>query len=427
MMINERRARAIWIAMAACGITLTGCADGHGGEAAEALPTAQSLGTNPGVDPVETALRDVETGRNLEASQKILEAVLGQEGATSDQRDDARLALSRLHELRGDKDAAVRVVEDLLASHRLDARYPAKTLAERRLRSLLTGKDKDAPSHRSQGKVAPVAKALCEYFPKSNDDTTRVQILIFGRTPQDDRSHGIFNIAGAMEEKRREACPLCTDSVGVNTSISQVSSWVSIPAALAADPAEEPSLASSMVVYYFDLESNEIPSRYDAHLPIASERIASRLRAGDGLIAVKVRDGAPPLVVLAAPRWAMLPEVEEAFSAMRALPSEPVAVPLSTDLRSGEIQSVVREGYPKLRACYETHLLGAPDAEGKIVMGFAIDGEGRAQDVKATEDSTLTEADLQRCFSGVFSEMRFPAVGKVTTVKYPVALSPSTR
>ncbi|MDZ4065142.1 MAG: hypothetical protein U1E22_10820, partial [Coriobacteriia bacterium] len=121
MTINERSARAIWIAVAACGITLMGCANGLEGEdRGEVLPAAQALGTNPGEDQIEAALRDVETGRNLDASQKILERVIGEQGATSDQRDDARLALSRLHELRGDKEAAVRVVEELLASHRLD-------------------------------------------------------------------------------------------------------------------------------------------------------------------------------------------------------------------------------------------------------------------------------------------------------------------
>jgi hypothetical protein len=419
--------QATWLGMAVVAGCLglgVGCA-----QPTDAGAGASDFEVDPGISVaegrLESALRDVETGRNLPAARGVLERALADEVLTSDQRDDARLALSRLYELQGDREAAIRAVEELLGSHRAETRFGSRDLAERQLRKLLTGNEAEPPSHRNPGEVAPIAGALASYFAKEKDGTTRAQVLIFGRSPDEGRHSPMLNFSGALQEKRREECPLCTESVGVNSSISQVSSWVSIPAALAANPATEPSLGSSLVIYYYDLETNRIPSRYDAHLPMPSEAVARRLEAGEGLIAVRVREGAPPLVLLAAPRWAMLSEVEKAFAQMRELPKEPTPVRLDSRLRPSEIQAEVRSAYPKLRACYETHVATVPDAEGKIVMGFSIDAEGRTQDVKATEDSSLQDAQLQRCFVEVFGALRFPAAGKNTTVKYPIALSPS--
>jgi len=419
--------QSTWFGMAVVAGCLglgAGCAqptDAGAGAAAFAVDP----GTTVAEGRIETALRDVETGRNLPAARGVLEQSLADEALTTDQRDDARLALSRLYELQGDKEAAIRAVEELLGSHRAETRFASRDVAERRLRKLLTGNEAEPPSHRNPGEVAPIAGALASYFATEKDGTTRAQVLIFGRSPEEGRHSPMLNFSGALQEKRREECPLCTESVGVNSSISQVSSWVSIPSALAANPATEPSLGSSLVIYYYDLETHRIPSRYDAHLPMPSEAVARRLEAGEGLIAVRVREGVPPLVLLAAPRWAMLSEVEKAFAQMRELPKEPTPVVLDTRLRPSEIQAEVRAAYPKLRGCFETHLAAMPDAEGKIVMGFSIDADGRAQDVLATEDSTLQDAQLQRCFVEVFGKLTFPAVGKGTTVKYPIALSPS--
>jgi hypothetical protein len=199
---------------------------------------------------------------------------------------------------------------------------------------------------------------------------------------------------------------------------------VSIPATLAAGASKTPNLATALTVFYYDLETNRIPSRYDAYLPMQSARIAAHLEKGEGLIAVKVREGAPPIIVLAAPRWAMLSEVEKAFAAMTELPTEPTPVPLSLALRPKEIHAVVRSTYPQLRSCYETLLASAPDAQGKVVASFAIYPAGTVEDLDMTKDSTLTDATLQGCFKTVFAGMRFPATGRTTTVQYPISLSP---
>jgi len=425
IMTTRKSTRAFWM-VAALGVAMGGIAcagseavePGESTEATESPVISASLG-----DQIEKAVRDIETGRNLKEARATLDQALVDPTSTSDQRDDARLALSRYHELSGDKEAAVRVVEELLASHRIDMRYAARGLAEKRLRLLLTGSEEDAPRLPADTTVAPVAKALADHFVAGADGSTTVEILIFGRTPDDDDTVGTFNIAGAIREKKQEDCPLCNDSTNTHTSRSQTSSWVSIPAAAAADPAKELTPAKSLTVYYYDLETNRVPSRYDAYLPLPSEQIAAHLEKGEGLIAVKTREGAPPIVVLAAPRWAMLSEVEKAFANMTELPKEPTPVALNPTPRPKEIQAVVRSSYPKMRKCYETHLASVPDARGKIVMSFAIDAEGAVQDLDSSE-STLTDGSLRGCFETVFSGMKFPATGGRVTVKYPISLTP---
>ena len=59
-----------------------------------------------------------------------------------------------------------------------------------------------------------------------------------------------------------------------------------------------------MNVFYFDLESDRIPTRYEKYLPLDEKTIVSHLENGDGLIAAKERKGAPPAILIAAPRSA---------------------------------------------------------------------------------------------------------------------------
>lgn len=429
MTMNDNDTRTRWYGLAMVLITAMGavaCASTESELSVGAHDeTSSAASKSPVEDRIEGVVRDIETGQRLDEARTTLDQILADPAATSDERDDARLALSRLHEVSGDKEAAVRVVEELLSSHPVSSRFAARSLAEKRLRFLLTGTDQEGPSYPPQTTVAPVAKALADHFVAGENGTTRIQVLIFGPPSQDEKPLGTFNIAGALREQKREACPLCNDSVSVSTSRSRTSSWVSIPAA-AADSREEPSISDSLTVFYYDLESNRVPSRYDSHLPLPSDEIAAQLDRGDGLIAVKTRVGAPPVILLAAPRRAMLPEVEEALAKMTTLPTSPTPVSLSRGLRPNEIQAVVRDAHPELRACYETYLAAAPEARGKVVMSFGIEPDGSAVDARATEASTLQAPSLHTCFAAEFLRMEFPATGQSTTVKYPISLSPST-
>lgn len=416
--------------LAAVGALLAGaaCAEGEGTEPTRTVDQPAVVTAAPAIaERVEAAVRDIETGHDLDAARGVLEGVLADPAATGDQRDDARLGLSRCYELQGDEEGAVRVVEQLLASHDVSDRYAARELAERRLRVLLTGEDRSAPGPMPDGKVAPVAKALAKHFVPGPDGKTRVEILLFGRAPEEESPLGTFNISDALRELRETACPLCDDPLSVSTSRSQSSSWVSLPSVLAAGPESGPTLPTALTVFYYDLESNRIPSRYDEHLPLPSDQVAKRVETGQGLIAVRTREGAPPVVLLAAPRWALLTEVEKAFAEMRELPTEPTAVDLAPGLRPKEIQAAIRGSYKKLRSCYDRHLESVPDAQGKIVMQFKIDGEGRVKDALPAESSTISDPTLDRCFVDAFSSIVFPSTDDEYTVRYAVALSPDAK
>lgn len=419
----KRSYRAVFMGWLAVVGTAFGCAEQG---SAEAVGIAEPTGTavlESAELKIERAVRDIESGQNLDAARAQLDAVLADPAVSPDLRDDARLALSRLHEIRGEDEQAIVAIEQLLASHRLDAKYAAHQAAERRLRFLLTGSEDSLPRSEARDVIPPIAHRLAGFFTPDSQGTTHVGILIFGRAPETGEPTGAFNIAEALQARKQESCPLCTDGVSVSTSRSQTSSWVMLPAAAAAAPSEGPTYANALTVFYFDLETNRIPSRYDSYLPMRSDDVVARLEKGEGVVAVKVRDGAPPVVLLAAPRWGLLSDVEQAFSKLEELPAEPQSVSVDPKLRSDEIRAVVRGGYPKLRKCYEDLLATDPDARGKVVLGFAIEN-GSAVDVEVDAQSTLTDAALQSCFLGAFRSLRFPAAPGRVTVKYPIALSP---
>ena len=427
-MMKSHSSLSCWFGFAAAvgSLALAGCTGDESVVQEDTSASALAAPTEGSAEArIEAAVRDIESGRNFEAARGALEQVIENPASTSDQRDDAGLALSRLHEIEGDQQAAIETVEKVLASHPLGSRFAARDRAHRRLRFLLTGSETEPSRPPAEEEVAPIAKVLARHFAEGPDGTTKVNLLLFGRPPETGADLGTFRISGALRDNKREACPLCDDGVSVHTSRSQHSSWVAIPTAAAGDPDQMPTLSSSLTVFYYDLRSNRIPSRYDDFLPLPSKEIAAHIEKGQGLVAVKTRDAAPPVVLIAAPRWALLPDVEAAFAQMTSLPSEPTPVTLSLGLRQNEIRAGVRAIHPELRACYENHLKSVPDARGKMVISFAIDGQGSVREVEPTAASTLADPALQQCFREAFGEMELPAIGKETTVTYPIALSPS--
>src|SRR5207249_4621936 len=125
-----------------------------------------------------------------------------------------------------------------------------------------------------------------------------------------------------------------------------------------------------------DLGPNRIPARYDALLPIPSAEIVARLERGEGLISIRERPGAPPAILLAAPRESQLDAVEETFAAMTSLPTATTPVALSSALRPEEIRGVVRSARKTYKACYEALLAREPEAKGELVLRFGVEADG---------------------------------------------------
>lgn len=381
-------------------------------EPAAAEPLAEGAAVR-----VEQAERAIDLGRDLAGARAALAAVIADRTAPADVRDRAAMSLSRAHELANDKEGAVAVIESLLAEHANDHPWPGQDAAERRLRKLLTGKETGPEAPRSAAeKTSPFARALAGFFPAKKDAPVEVSIVAFGGSSDVSDAHGTFQIAAALREKAQEACPLCENKVNVRTSSSRTGSWTAIPAM-------KDRLGTSLTVFYSHL-GDPIPSRYEALLPVSMAEVTAHLAKGEGVMIAKERPGAPPVILLAAPRAAQLADVEEALAARTSLPSTLEAVKVPASLKPQEIQAVVRGKFGSFRKCYEDLLPRAPAAAGKIVLAFGIQGDGSIADLDVSAEGAVDDGTMTRCMTEAASKLRFDATGVTTTVKYPIAFSP---
>lgn len=369
---------------------------------------------------VEQAERALDVGRDVPAARAALEAVIAEKDAPAEVRDRAALLLSRACEAMNDEEAAVRAVEDLLAVHGDDHRWPGQDAAERRLRKLLTGKEEsESLRGRHLEKTSAFAHVLAGYFGGKRDkgEPIEVSVVTFGNDGHTAEDFGTFNIGDALREKAQQDCPACDDAVKVRSSFSQTSSWTSIPAM-------KSRLAGSVVAYFTHL-GDPIPARYDDLLPISMAEVTAHLQKGEGVLVAKERAGAPPVILVAAPREAQLPEVEQTLAQMDKLPVSPVVVKVTPSLTPDEIKGVMRRSaLPALRKCYEDRLARAPGAAGRIVLSFAVQAEGDVADVEVTGTEGLDERAVLDCAGAAIKPLRFPATGTRTTVKYPFLFTP---
>jgi hypothetical protein len=151
------------------------------------------------------------------------------------------------------------------------------------------------------------------------------------------------------------------------------------------------------------------------------ERLRSELEAGKSLVVAKERPGAPPVVLMAAPRSAMLGDLEREVATIDALPTEPRYFDVPDNIRPHEIRAIVRGiWFPNVRGCYDTLRKTHPEAEGRIVASFEIGGDGNVGRVDVTtEDAALDVGSFSSCLEESAGELAFPAVGDTTTVRYP--------
>lgn len=381
--------------------------------AAQATPSAGPTVSKAALD-VEQAIRDVDLGKSLAEARVVLEAGIADATLSEDLRDEATLALARCRDALGDREAAIATVEGLLEK-RVD-KHPWRhdEVADALLQKLVTGTVQKAPrDDDGAAKVAPFARALTAFFPV-REGKVKVDMVQFG-APHEPDELGTFAVVDAVRAKAREACPLCEDSPSGHTSSSRHGSWTSIPA-------EKARLDRALVVYFFDLGRHRIPARYDALLPMPSADVAARLEKGEGLVVVKARPGAPPSILVAAPREAQLPEVQAALAAMTELPAAPVAVTLSPGLRPKEIKAVVRGARGAMKTCVEQHM---PKADGTLTLDLQVkeDGTVEAPVVKAKGEWIAAPA-LLGCVEKVVAGLAFARTGQKVRVTYPIRLAP---
>lgn len=383
------------------------------------LPTEAEVGGRADKLVLEHAMRRVDRGERLAETRKDLEELLHHGRLSLDDRDEAYLTLSRASDALGDEEGAITALEELLALQAAEDRTAGAERAERALRFLLTGHEKEQDVRLpSPIATTPIANALAGYFEEDEAGQVLVDVYAFGMGPR--TGQGIYDIA---EAKRSVLEQDLTAKVNIGRSISS-GDWISLPRALGEKRADMPHPDRSLLVFYFDLGDKRVPSRYDAYLPLPSEEIVARLERGEAFVAARERRNARPTIVLAAPRAAQLELVEAAFNRMTALPLEPVAVPIAAGLLPSEIQGHVRRTRGTFAACYEDALKRVPTLSGTLTMNYEIDGRGRVSKL-TLEPSGLDEPGLLSCVREAAEKIEFPATGGPNlSVRYPLQMTP---
>jgi hypothetical protein len=407
-----------WVLAAGCADTSTAPVGGP----VDSTEMAQT--TEVSAVELEEAISSVEEGRDLERATKTLEAIANDPAVNQDDRDEALLGLSVGKEKLGDKDAAIEAIETLMMGHVNEARYATSDTAEKRLRRLLTGADKKAVRPpMPQDMATPVSHALAKQFKPDATGFTMIDIASFGPLAGEN-IEGLQSIRHAKSDQILEGCSVC--EVNVGQSITSSGSWLSIPRAKAEKVADMPQLDRSLLLFYFDLADNLIPSRYDTYLAMPSDEIVTRLKNGKGVIAVRERKGARPTIVIAAPRLGQLPLVAKAFAALSELPTEPLEIDVPSQLQPDEIRAVIRGARNEQRKCYEELLARDPKAEGKLLISFAVEPNGKPVDVKLDPSgTTILDRTMGDCVLTSTRGLAFPTTDSKITIRYPLAFSPN--
>jgi hypothetical protein len=391
------------------------CANHEGGPSAETTPVVQG---SEGKVLIAQARARLDANKDL-ASMKIdLQAALTTERVAASDAAEAKLLIAKMDLALGAKDQAIESLEAILATQPYRSDTNVAQEASEALRDALRTSDKrrQVEPFSPDAEFAPIALALADYFPVKAG-TSQVKIVTFGGRGASASSDATFEIGNAARSKAAAACALC-ESLKVSTSFSRHGDWAGMFS-------EREMLEESLVVYYYDLGANKIPSRYDSMLPMPTKEIDAELEKGNGLVAAKQRAGKPPVIVLAAPRPVQLRAVQTAFAEMKTVPQAPVTVKVSAGLMKDEIQAVVRSGTKKFRVCYESLLQANPNASGTFELAFAVDGKGVVNGAKVTTKSEpLRDPTFLGCITKETEGLEFPETHGETTVRYPITVHP---
>lgn len=403
------------------GLLGTACSNGGapdpvpGAPAAAAAAAAGPAAAN-GNAALEQALADVDTGRDPARVRASLEAVVADPATSREDRSRADVALARLLGAT-DKDRAVAVLEDAVSLGDSDA--------QNQLFTLLAGHAPPSPYRQhDDAPVAPIAQAFAHYFPAATPDRkVSVDIVEFGptRDSQTQEALGTFAISTVLRKNAVESCGVCDEvKTNISTHRSHERLWSAIPQYAGG------KLDQALVVLYVDAETM-VPERYASWLAAPLGDVTAALEHGQGLVAVKERPGAPPLVTIAAPREAQLVTVEAALAAMHELPKAPVPVKLASGLSKEEIRDAVQARFGAFRGCYRELLERQPRSSGTAQISYTVKNTGEVTDAKVSLDPGIEEPAHRACFEKVVATLRYPAWSSdpkdKTTVRYPIVLA----
>jgi len=89
------------------------------------------------------------------------------------------------------------------------------------------------------------------------------------------------------------------------------------------------------------------------------------------------------------------------------------------------ITKTIKSRMAGFKACYENALKRSPNLQGKVVISFTIDEEGRVSQASVETDS-LGDPEVGRCIAGLFKRIRFPKPDEGTVqASFPFVFVPS--
>ena len=105
---------------------------------------------------------------------------------------------------------------------------------------------------------------------------------------------------------------------------------------------------------------------------------------------------------------------------LKGNPKEPTVG--TGSLEPSEIRKVIQRNLSKIRFCYETQLMKAPQLEGKIVVSFTIGQNGNVTSATDASEQPFPEKKVTQCVLTRFKQLEFPRPlgGGVVNVKYPL-------
>lgn len=364
---------------------------------------------------IEQALTDLDIGKGVAAARATLEARLAGGALARDDRARVDVALAK-HLEATDRERAVALLED--ASSLEDAE------AQKLLFRLLSGNAPPEPWKRrgNDAPPPPSAFAFARYFPAAKGELkVEVPVVVIGASSSPSADVGAFHVAAALRQNAFDACGLCDEvKTSIHTSIHHTPLWSAIPQFAA-------TMERALVALYVDAETIP-PERYAEWLAVSPAAARAAIDRGEGLIAVKERSSAPPLVTLVAPRASQFLTVESALAVMDELPKAPVVVKLHSGLSNDEIQHGVRAQFGAFRSCYENLTRRRAGARGMVTASFTVLASGKLEDVRLDMAPSLDDAEFRACFEGGVARIVYPAWSMdpkaKTTVRYPVVLEP---
>ncbi len=415
--------RRVSVHVTALVLTLSGCANSDTLASETDASSAEEVQATPPLSDadiiIERVERTIDRGEDAADSIPMLVALLRDPATTPAEHGAATLALSRAYAAVGDAERAIATLEKELARDSHGPNWSPREVRAR-LRELLTGsREAQGIEPRKNVEAPPFARLLGKYFPAPDDGRVNTNYFIVGGDGAASDAIGTFDVAAGLRAQQEADCPLCTEGISVRTSRSR-SDWLMVPA-------DEAKFGDAMLVFYFDLGKNRIPARYERHLPMKVADIERELENDKSFALAAEREGAPPVILIAAPRTALLEDVEKHLSQLDTLPRTPEYVDVSLRLRPSEIKGVIRSAYfASARACYEALLENDDGARGRIELGFKIQGDGVATDVSIdSSDGSLKAEPFVSCLRTVIEKVRFPASGSaIVTVRYPIVFAP---